>query len=119
RGSAMARTDLSCEELIVYRPAVAEAADFDTFWNDTIAEARAFDLDMQLRPVETPYRTVEIHDASFGGYAGDRINAWLLRPRHEKGPRPAVVEFIGYNGGRGNPGAFLSGARGGEAPLLV
>ena len=63
----MARTDLSYEEFIDYRPAVAEPADFDTFWNDTIAEARAFDLDMQLRPVETPYRTVEIHDASFGG----------------------------------------------------
>jgi cephalosporin-C deacetylase-like acetyl esterase len=45
----MARTDLSYEELIDYRPAVAEPADFDTFWNDTIAETRAFDLDMQLR----------------------------------------------------------------------
>ena len=115
----MARTDLSYEELIDYRPAVAEPADFDTFWNDTIAEARAVDLDMQLRPVDTPYRTVEIHDASFGGYAGDRINAWLLRPRHEKGPRPAVVEFIGYNGGRDVPGAFLSWASAGYTHLLV
>ena len=25
---------------------------------------------------------MEIYDASFSGYAGDRINAWLLRPRH-------------------------------------
>jgi cephalosporin-C deacetylase len=115
----MARTDLSYEELVDYRPAVAEPADFDTFWNDTIAETHAIDLDLQLRAVDTPYRTVEIYDASFGGYAGDRINAWLLRPRHEKGPRPAVVEFIGYNGGRDLPGAFLSWASAGYTHLLV
>jgi cephalosporin-C deacetylase len=82
----MARTDLSYEELIDYRAAVAEPADFDIFWNDTIAEARSFDLNVRLTPVDTPYRTVEISDASFCGYAGDRINAWLLRPRHEEGP---------------------------------
>ena len=115
----MARTDLSYEELIDYRPTVAEPADFDAFWNETIAETRAFDLDMRLRPVDTPYRTVEIFDASFAGYGGDRINAWLLRPRHEKGPRPAVVEFIGYNGGRDLPGAFLSWASAGYTHLLV
>ena len=115
----MARTDLSYEELIDYRPAVAEPADFDIFWNHTIAEARAFDLDMQLRSVDTHYRTVEIYDASFCGYAGDRINAWLLRPRHENGLRAAVVEFIGYNGGRDVPGAFLSWASAGYTHLLV
>jgi cephalosporin-C deacetylase len=115
----MARTDLSYEELIDYRAAVAEPADFDIFWNDTIAEARSFDLNVRLTPVDTPYRTVEISDASFCGYAGDRINAWLLRPRHEEGLRPAVVEFIGYNGGRDLPGAFLSWASVGYTHLLV
>jgi cephalosporin-C deacetylase len=113
----MARTDLSYEELTDYRPAVAEPPDFDTFWENTLAENRVFDLNVQLRPVDTPYRTVEIYDASFSGYAGDRINAWLLRPRYENGPRPAVVEFIGYNGGRDVPGAFLSWASAGYVPI--
>ena len=77
----MARTDLSYEELIAYRPSVAEPTDFDAFWSETITETRSFDLNMELQQVNTPYRTVDIHDVSFCGFAGDRIKAWLLAPR--------------------------------------
>jgi cephalosporin-C deacetylase len=114
----VARTDLTIEELIDYRPTVAEPADFDDFWDETLSEARAVDLDVRLEPVETPYRTVDICDASFRGFAGDRINAWLLSPRDE-GPRPAVVEFVGYNGGRDVPGAQLALASAGYTHLIV
>jgi cephalosporin-C deacetylase len=115
----VARTDLSYEELIAYRPSVAEPTDFDAFWNETIMETRSFDLSVELQPVETPYRTVDIYDLSFCGFAGDRIKAWLLSPRQDQGPRPAVVEFIGYNGGRDLPGAFLSWASAGYTHLLM
>jgi cephalosporin-C deacetylase len=115
----VARTDLPLEELIEYRPAVAEPVDFDDFWRETILQTRSFDLDVRLEPVNTPYRTVEIWDASFRGFAGDRIKAWLLSPRDHQRPRPAVVEFIGYNGGRDVPGAFLSWASAGYTHLLV
>ena len=70
----MARTDLPLEELIEYRPAVAEPVDFDAFWSETILQTRSFDLDVRLEPVNTPYRTVE-SGTSFRGFAGDRINA--------------------------------------------
>jgi cephalosporin-C deacetylase len=115
----VARNDLSYEELVDYRPTVAEPGDFDAFWKDTITETRSFDLDVQLAPVTTPYRTVDIYDASFCGFAGDRIKAWLVSPRHHGVPRPAVVEFIGYNGGRDVPGTFLSWASAGYTHLLV
>jgi cephalosporin-C deacetylase len=115
----VARTDLVLDELIDYRPTVAEPANFDDFWNETLNETRAFDLDVRLELVETPYRTVDIYDASFRGFAGDRINAWLLSPRNEDGPRPAVVEFVGYNGGRDVPGALLAWASAGYTHLLV
>jgi cephalosporin-C deacetylase len=115
----VARTDLSIVELVDYRPAVAEPADFDTFWDQTISETKSFDLDVRLHPVKTPYRTVDIHDASFRGFAGDRINAWLLGPRQGQRPRPAVVEFVGYNGGRDLPGASLYWASAGYIHLLV
>ncbi|HEU4907307.1 MAG TPA: acetylxylan esterase, partial [Propionibacteriaceae bacterium] len=115
----MARTDLSYAELINYRPMVAEPDDFDAFWNETIEEARSFDLDVQVKPVSTPYQTVDIQDASFSGFGGDRINAWLLNPRHHNGPRPAVVEFIGYNGGRDVPGASLYWSSAGYTHLVV
>jgi cephalosporin-C deacetylase len=115
----MARTDLSYEELIAYRPSVAESTDFDAFWSETITETRSFDLNVELQQVNTPYRTVDIHDVSFCGFAGDRIKAWLLAPRQDHGPRPAVVEFIGYNGGRDLPGAFLSWASAGYTHLIM
>ena len=102
-----------------YRPAVSEPLDFDSFWDDTITETRSFDLNVRLQPVDTPYRTVDVYDASFSGFAGDRIKAWLLSPRHDNGPRPAVVEFVGYNGGRDVPGASLFWASAGYTHLLV
>jgi hypothetical protein len=88
------RADLSYEELIDYRAAVAEPPDFDAFWDDTITEARSFDLDVQLQPVDTPYRTVNIYDLSFCGFAGDRIKAWLLSPRQDQGHRRRLLSSL-------------------------
>jgi cephalosporin-C deacetylase len=115
----VARTDLTLEELIDYRPTVAEPADFDAFWKETIEEARSFDLDLRLQPVRTPYRSVDIQDASFCGFGGDRIKAWLVSPRQDHRPQPAVVEFIGYSGGRDVPGASLYWASAGYTNLIV
>src|SRR5213076_2292916 len=49
----------------------------------------------------------------------DRINAWFTVPRGVSGPLPAVVEFIGYNGGRDLPGESLHWASAGYAHLHV
>jgi cephalosporin-C deacetylase len=115
----VARADLSLDELARYRPEVGEPADFDDFWNRTLAEARTHDLDVEARDVDTPYRTVAVRDVSFRGFGGDRIGAWFTVPRGEDGPLPAVVEFIGYNGGRDLPGESLRWASAGYAHLLV
>jgi cephalosporin-C deacetylase len=115
----MARTDLPLAELVEYRPTVAESSDFDTFWNDTLETTVGVDLAVSLIPFATPYRTVEIYDASFGGFGGDRIQAWLTRPKVRDEPQPAVVEFIGYGGGRDVPGTYLHWASAGYVHLLV
>ena len=115
----MAFADLSLEELVRYLPAVAEPDDFDDFWHHTLTEARGYDLDMRSEEVNTPYRTVTVRDVSFSGYAGDRISAWLTTPRGTDGPLPAVVEFVGYGGGRDLPGASLWWASAGYAHLVM
>lgn len=115
----MARLDLPLDQLVDFRPQVAEPDGFDSFWAATIDAARALPPNVRATPVATPYRTVDIHDVSFSGFAGDPINAWLTTPRHADGPLPAVVEFIGYGGGRDVPGASLSWASAGYAHLLV
>ena len=115
----MALTDLTLDELVAYRPAVREPRDFDEFWAGTLAEARAHDLGLAAAEVATPYPAVVVRDVSFAGFGGDRINAWFTVPRGEDGPLPAVVEFIGYNGGRDLPGESLHWASAGYAHLLV
>lgn len=115
----MARADLPLDELVAYRPDVREPDDFDAFWTRTLDEARAHDLDVRSEEVDTPYRTVTVRDVAFSGFGGDRIGAWFTVPRGENGPLPAVVEFIGYNGGRDLPGESLRWASAGYAHLLV
>ena len=115
----MALVDLPLEELVGYRPEVQEPDDFDDFWRRTLAEARAVDVDVRLAEANTPYRTVAVQDVTFAGFAGDRISAWLTTPRGVDGPLPAVVEYIGYNGGRDVPGASLWWASAGYAHLLM
>lgn len=115
----MASFDMPLEELVRYRPSVTEPVDFDDFWQRTLAEARSHDLEVTSHQVDTPYRTITVHDVAFSGYAGDRISAWLTTPRGVDGPLPAVVEFIGYGGGRDLPGASLWWASAGYAHLVM
>ena len=115
----MALSDLSLDQLVHYRPEVAEPDDFDDFWQRTLTEARTHDLDVASQPVHTPFRTVTVYDLSFSGYAGDRISAWLMAPRGIDGPLPAVVEPVGYGGGRDLPGSSLWWASAGYAHLLM
>ena len=115
----MARMDLPLSELREFVPDVREPQDFDDFWSRTLAEAREFDLDVQVADVQTPYRTVTTHDVSFAGFGSDRIAAWLTMPHDVPGLLPAVVEFIGYGGGRDVAGESLHWASAGYAHLLV
>lgn len=94
--------DLPETELRAYRSAQSDPADFDEFWQRTLAESRAFDLELTVTPVETGLATVQVFDVTFAGYHGQRIRAWLRLPAGAAGPLPAVVQFVGYGGGRGH-----------------
>jgi cephalosporin-C deacetylase len=56
---------------------------------------------------------------TFSGFAGQPIRAWLLLPKHRLGRVPAVVEFVGYGGGRGLPTQWLTWAAAGYAHLVM
>lgn len=97
----MPRFDLPENELRSYRPVVREPEDFDAFWTATIAEARALGTGVTLERVDSPLRSVETFDLRFPGFGGHPIAGWVLAPVDRPGPLPAVVEYIGYSGGRG------------------
>lgn len=111
----MPRFDLPAEELRSYRPEVAEPADFDDFWEQTLAESRALASPVRLRRIDSPLQAVEVYDVTFSGFGGDPVGGWLLLPTGSAEPLPAVVEYNGYGGGRGLPHERLGWAASGYA----
>ena len=111
--------DLSPAELRAYRPDVSEPADFDAFWERTLASSRAAGGAPIVERVASPLRTVEVFDVTFPGFAGDPIKGWLTRPAGATGRLPIVVEYLGYGGGRGLPHERLAWASAGYAHLVM
>ena len=115
----MAIFDLSLPELRTYLPELDEPADLDDFWTRTVAEARTHDLALVAEPVDTGLTLIEAFDVTFAGFGGDPIRAWVTRPAGTTEPLPAVVEYIGYGGGRGFPHEHLAWAAAGYVHLLM
>ncbi|MER7165389.1 acetylxylan esterase [Micromonospora sp. NPDC000207] len=111
--------DLPLDQLERYVPAVAEPADFDVFWQSTLAEAATRPALVDVRPAPTGLRLVDTWDVTFTGYAGDPVRAWYTRPREVATPLPTVVEYVGYGRGRGLPHERLLWPVAGYAHLLM
>ena len=115
----MPLTDLPLEQLREYRADLREPADLDAFWRDSIAESRAAGGEAMLRPVESPITELVVEDLTFPGFAGEPIRAWVTRPVRAEGPLPTVIEYLGYNGGRGVAGERLQWASAGYVHVLM
>jgi cephalosporin-C deacetylase len=96
----MALFDLPLSELRSYQPQVREPADFDSFWETTLAESRAAGGDVVMGE-SLRLAGVEITDITFPGFGGHPIRAWYARPTGAQGPLPCIVEVSGYGGSRG------------------
>jgi cephalosporin-C deacetylase len=100
----MPRTDMSAAELRAYAPSLPEPPDLDSFWAESLAAARQHPLAASFTAVDSGLRTISSFDATFAGYGGDEIRAWLHLPGYwseRDDPLPAVVQYVGYGGGRG------------------
>lgn len=97
----MAFFDLPLDRLLDYRPDVPEPPGFDTFWDETLAQARGHALAPSVQRVDAGLRLVEVSDVSFAGFGGTPVRGWLSVPAGTSGPLPIVVQFLGYSGGRG------------------
>lgn len=111
--------DLSLDELRAYRPDLAEPADFDAFWRDTLAQTRAHDLNLSVTPYDSGLRTVEVFDVRFAGWDGLPVAAWLYLPKDAATPLPTIVQYAGYTGGRGHAHENLFWSAAGYAHLVV
>jgi cephalosporin-C deacetylase len=115
---ALSHTDAPLDELRAYRPELPVPTDLDDFWRDTLATARTQGDAPVLTPIAAPFSEVVVEDLMFPGFGGEPIRAWVTRPLGDR-PRPAVIEYVGYNGGRGLPGEKLAWAAAGYVHIVM
>jgi cephalosporin-C deacetylase len=113
------QSDFPLDELRRYSPTIAVPADLDRFWADTLADARRHPLAATFEPIDNGLRVIASFDVSFAGFGGSPIRAWLHLPADRPGPIPAVVEYIGYGGGRGLPHERFLWAAAGYAHFVM
>lgn len=107
------------EEMRAYAPPLAVPADLDAFWEATLAEAREHDLAATFTPVDSGLRVISTFDVTYAGHGGSPVRAWLHLPAGSDGPLPAVVEYLGYGGGRGLAHERVMWAAAGYAHLVM
>lgn len=116
--------DLPLEQLRDYRSGVALPADFEAFWDDTLARSQSFPLKARFEPVENYLTVIDSFDVTFSGYEGAPIKGWLHLPANRSDVRagsglPVVVEFVGYSGGRGLVNQNTRWAQAGYAHFIM
>ena len=118
----MPRIDLPLSQLWELREELPEPAGLDAFWEHTLAEAADVPLDVRVEPVDTLFTTVSTYDVTYAGFGGAPIKAWLHLPApalRDGSPLPGIVQYQGYNGGRGLPHEHTFWAQAGFAHLVM
>jgi cephalosporin-C deacetylase len=115
----VAHYDLTGPALESYRPLMDTPSDFDAFWDETLSDARTHDLGATFELVDNDLSLVESYDVTFHGFGGAPVRGWLQLPRTSTGPLAAVVQFVGYGGGRGLAHEHLLWANAGYAHLVM
>ena len=102
----MGSVDWPLEKLVDYKPESTAQDDFEAFWCRNKAESRKVPLNASFEAVENSLPGANVYDVSFDGADGVRVRGWFLTPKDVNESLPAVVQFIGYSGGRDYPHAL-------------
>jgi cephalosporin-C deacetylase len=95
--------DMPLAKLKEYKGINPRPKDFDAFWDRALAEMRATDPRVELKPYQLSAGFAECFDLYFTGVGGARVHAQFLRPKGaKKGSCPALLMFHGYSGNAGD-----------------
>ncbi|MDN4160883.1 acetylxylan esterase [Nocardioides abyssi] len=115
-------TDWPLGQLQAYRPVLPEPPGLDDFWAETLAPQLARGPHAAYTSVDTGLLAVETSAVELAGHDDVPVHAWLHLPPaalRGDGPLPGVVQYQGYNGGRGLPHEHVLWALAGCAHLVV
>jgi len=90
--------DMPLEKLKVYEGRNPRPADFDAFWERSLAEMNALDPKTDFKPVDFPSSIADAYELTFTGTKGARIYAKFMKPKNVTGKIPAVLVFHGLSG---------------------
>nr|WP_202887710.1 alpha/beta fold hydrolase [Cohnella zeiphila] len=90
------------EKLKAYQGISPKPDDFDAYWDRAIAEMKAVDPQIEMKPADFQVPFAECYDLTFTGVRGARIYAKYVKPKNVAEPHPAVVQFHGYSGHSGD-----------------
>ena len=88
--------DMPLSELQTYAGLNPRPADFDAYWDDSLAEMRAVDPQIELRPAAFSAPGVACFHLYFTGVHGARVHAKYMRPAGKRNC-PALLRFHGYS----------------------
>ncbi len=89
--------DMPLEELKTYQGRNPRPTDFDTYWDEAIAEMQAVDPQVELVPADFQVPFSECSHMYFTGVGSARVHAQLLQPKNTSEPHPALLMFHGYS----------------------
>jgi len=93
----MPLVDLPLAELEQYQGRNPRPADFDEFWDNSLAEMRSIDPQVELKPYALDQKVADCFEMRFTGMGGARVYAKLLIPKKLDKPTSAVLGFHGYS----------------------
>lgn len=87
--------DMPLEELKVYGGRNPKPADFDEFWDKSLAELAAIDPNPEFKKFEMSSVIADAYDLTFTSTKGAKIHAKFMKPKNVQGKVPAVLLFHG------------------------
>ena len=94
--------DMPLEELYQYQGRNPQPADFEQFWDNSLADLNHIDPQVELIPADFQVAYAKCDHMYFTGTDGARVHAKLLQPNNVEGTHPAVLMFHGYAGNSGD-----------------
>lgn len=94
----MPQVDMPLQKLYEYQGKNPRPADFDEFWDRSLAEMNAIDPEATFTPHPFSSKIADCFDLHFKSTKGATIHAKFARPKKIEGKIPAVLLFHGLSG---------------------
>ena len=89
--------DMPLEKLKTYQGRNPKPADFDEFWDASLAELATIEPEAKFTPYDLPSNVAEFYELRFKSTKGAKLYAKFIKPKNLVGKAPAVLFFHGLS----------------------